>query len=86
LLHSRKSFKFLMNSDEVHLINLGNEQFRSQRPFIILEHCGRCEQWEIFFYSALANDELHYISYKTGHTFSTDYGAEDLKALIGTLP
>ncbi len=86
LLFSRRSFNFLTNSDEIQLVNLGTEQFCTQHPFIILEHCKRCEQWEIFFYVAFADDRLHYTSYKTGHTFSTETGADDLMVLIGETP
>ncbi|MCA1619212.1 MAG: response regulator [Acidobacteria bacterium] len=82
LLFSRKTFNFLMNSDELHLINREDGQFYSLHPFIILERCAVCTQLEIFFYVAFADGQLHYTSYRTGHTRSTEVGVKEFRSLL----
>lgn len=77
LLYSERKFSFLMDANEMHLINLDTEQYRSLHPFIILENCDECKQPEIFFYSQFSNNQLRYVSYKTGHWSVKEEGAED---------
>jgi DNA-binding NarL/FixJ family response regulator len=82
LLFSRRAFSFLMNSDELHLINLGDGRFHSLHPFIVLKRCEVCTQLEIFFYAAFADGQLHYTSYRTGHRFSAAAGVEEFRTLL----
>jgi hypothetical protein len=85
LLFSRKSFDFLINSDELHLVNLRTNQFYSLHPFIILEYCAECKQWEIFFYAGAVEDQATYISYKTSHSLATD-NVREFRRLMRILP
>lgn len=85
LLFSRKSFDFLMNSDELHLVNLRTNQFYSLHPFIILEYCFECKQSEIFFYAGAVDDQAQYVSYKTGHTLTAD-NVSEFRRLMRILP
>jgi DNA-binding NarL/FixJ family response regulator len=84
LLFSKREFNFLMNSDELHIINLDSQQSLSLHPFIILEFCEECKQSEIFFYMKFDNNRLQYVSYKTGHTNYKEADPEDLKKFTKT--
>jgi FixJ family two-component response regulator len=86
LLFSKRDLKFLMNANEMYLINLNNEQFQSLHPFIILEYCTDCRQLEIFFYVKYSNNQMHYLSYKTGHELFTSAYWKEFKDLIRVSP
>jgi DNA-binding response OmpR family regulator len=85
LLNSTKPLNLVLNTHEMHLVNLATEpsQTLSLYPFMILENCADCRQLEIFFYSKCSNGQLHYISYKTGHWIIKEEAAEDFLALLG---
>jgi DNA-binding NarL/FixJ family response regulator len=82
LLFSRMAFDFLINSDELYLINLETRQFHSMHPFIVLERCAVCKQLEIFFYASFADGQLNYISYRTGHTRATEAGVKEFRSVL----
>ncbi len=82
LLNSTKPLSFLMNTNEMHLVSLDTEQSRSLYPFMLLEHCADCRQLEIFFYSKFSNNQLHYLSYRTGHWIVKEEPAIDFLELI----
>ena len=82
LLNSTKPLGFLMNTNEMHLVSLDTEQSRSLYPFMLLEHCADCRQLEIFLYSKFSNNQLHYLSYKTGHWIVKEDPAVDFLELI----
>jgi CheY-like chemotaxis protein len=77
LFNLKRDFNFLLDAQEMHLVNLDTEQYQSLHPFIILENCDECKQPEIFFYSKFSNDQLHYLSYKTGHWITKGESAGD---------
>jgi FixJ family two-component response regulator len=82
LLKSTKPLNLLLNTHEMHLVSLNAEQSRSLYPFIILEICDECKQLEIFFYSKLSNNQLHYLSYRTGHWIVREEPVMDFLELI----
>ncbi len=82
LLFSRRDFKSLLNADQMYLVNLDNGEGLSLHPFVILANCEECKQMEVFFCSKLSEGRLHYLSYRTGHTFSTKEYVEDFDELF----
>lgn len=82
LLFSRREFTFLMDASELYLVSLNSGQFQSLHPFVILEHCTYCKQLEIFFYARFRDSQLHYLSYKTGHSLATKTNVEDFVDVI----
>lgn len=84
LLFSIRELKLLMNANEVQLVNLDDDQFLSLHPFIILENCTDCKQLEIFFFFKLAEDKLHYRSYRTGHAITSSSQIKDFKEMFET--
>jgi CheY-like chemotaxis protein len=71
LLKSKRSFSFLMNAQEMHLVKLDSEDFRSLHPFVLLENCAECKERNAFFYSKFVAGQLHYLSYACGHWLVT---------------
>ncbi len=71
LLKSTRPLNLMLDTLEMHLVDTEAEPLKglSLSPFILLENCTDCRQTEIFFYSKRQNDQLHYVSYKTGHWF-----------------
>ncbi|MDQ1354613.1 MAG: hypothetical protein QG657_4922 [Acidobacteriota bacterium] len=88
LLPSEKTFKTLLPSEEMIIIDLKDENHhQSLHPFIILEDCGQCNQPEIFFYNGFYKEKIHYLSYKTGHEFiSSDHVHRFQELLKGITP
>lgn len=82
LLNSTKPLTFLMNTNEMYLVNLDTEQSKSLYPFMLLENCTECRQLEVFFYSKFSNNQLHYLSYRTGHWIVKEEPATDFLELI----
>lgn len=86
LLFTQKTLGIDLIANEMHLVNLGNEQNQSLHPFIILKYCHTCNQHEIFFYTKLSSGSLHYLSYKTNHRISRAEDMTDFLNLTGLAP
>lgn len=84
LLNSTRPLDLMLNTYEMHLIDVEAEPLKSLSlyPFIILESCSDCRQPEIFFYSKHTGNQLHYISYKTGHWATREDLVPDFLASI----
>lgn len=55
----------------------------SLHPFIIAEFCQECRQEEIFTYQDLKGDEVHYLSYHTGHRLTSTDHLANVKQITG---
>jgi CheY-like chemotaxis protein len=86
LLNSTRPFGVLLNANEMHVVNMKAEESLSLYPFMILADCPECRQLEIFFYSKFSNDDLHYLSYTTGHWLIKKETAKDFLELIEEAP
>ncbi|HXI23883.1 MAG TPA: response regulator [Pyrinomonadaceae bacterium] len=82
LLNSKRSFNFLLDAHEMHLVNLKTEHYQSLHPFIILENCSECRQPEVFFYSKFSNGQLYYLSYTCGHWLIKEESEKDFLQLL----
>lgn len=82
LLPSEKIFETYLPCEEMILLHLKNERYQTLHPFIILENCKKCDQPEIFVFSKLSRNKIHYVSYKTGHEFFSDTYMESFFKLI----
>ena len=83
LFPSEKTFKSILPCEEMILLNLPDENYQSLHPFIVLDKCEQCGQPEIFVFSRYYKNEIHYLSYKTGHQFSTGIYNDTFFKLIG---
>jgi len=84
LLLSTKALNLELTTDEMHLLFSHAEppQSVSLYPLMVLENCPECRQAEIFFFTKFSNNQLHYLSYKTGHRIVKDGAMKDFRALV----
>ena len=78
----KKDLKIDLPCNEMLLYNEKNESFLKLHPFVIMEYCDTCGREEIFFYSKLQNEKLHYLNYETGHTIALDNYYDDFKGFV----
>lgn len=83
ILGVERAFENFLPCEEVLLINLKNERYISLEPFLILEDCPKCGQKELFVYSRISHNSIHYQSYKTGHQYETDKYLNRFNELFG---
>ncbi|MDQ5846135.1 MAG: hypothetical protein M3539_12670, partial [Acidobacteriota bacterium] len=83
LLYARRTFSSLLDADEMLLIHLKTEESISLHPFVLLKDCPECKLREIFFFTKFAKDKMHYLSYRTGHLFTTTDYVNDFLDLVG---
>ena len=77
-----KELKIDLPCNEILFFNEKNESFLNLHPFVIMEFCDTCGREEIFFYSKLQDEKLHYLNYETGHTIILGKYYDDFKGFL----
>lgn len=84
LLVSTKPLNLELTTNEMHLLSPHNDppESLSLYPLMVLEFCPECRHVEIFFFTKFSNNQLHYLSYQTGHRIVKDSAVQDFRDLV----